>query len=84
MCCVCADQQDVRQRLNLRWGVIPFRMAFSQDPEENIRKTFQLLKRRDMVQPNDLVIVVSDLKPDEGGVVRSIQVRNVPNGADHK
>ena len=44
-----ADSQHVRQRLNLRWGVIPFRMDFASDPETNIRKTFQLLKRRQMV-----------------------------------
>lgn len=25
-----ADRQDVRQRLNLRWGVMPFRLDFSQ------------------------------------------------------
>jgi hypothetical protein len=24
------DKQDVRQRLNLRWGVMPFRLEFSQ------------------------------------------------------
>lgn len=70
----------MRQRLNLRWGVIPFRMNFAQDPEENIQKTFQLLKRREMVNPTDLVIVVSDLKPMDGSIVRSIQVRRVPNG----
>ena len=73
-----ADSQDVRQRLNLRWGVIPFRMDFDVDPERNIRKTFQLLKRRQMVNASDLVIVISDLKPDDGSVVRSIQIRHVP------
>lgn len=75
------DSQDVRQRLNLRWGVIPFRMDFDVDPERNIRKTFQLLKRRQMVNANDLVIVISDLKPEDGSVVRSIQIRHVPDGA---
>lgn len=75
-----ADKQDVRQRLNLRWGVIPFRMDFARDPEQNIQRTFQLLKRREMVSAQDLVIVVSDLKPLDGSIVRSIQVRRVPNG----
>ena len=77
-----ADKQEVRQRLNLRWGVIPFRMDFSDNPEQNIQKTFSLLKRREMVGDGDLVIVVSDLKPDDGSVVRSIQVRRVPNKPD--
>jgi pyruvate kinase len=76
------DSQHVRQRLNLRWGVIPFRMDFASDPETNIRKTFQLLKRRQMVNSGDLVIVVSDLKPEDNTVVRTIQIRHVPNGSE--
>ena len=39
------DKQDVRQRLNLRWGVMPFRLDFGADPEENVDRTFALLKR---------------------------------------
>ena len=39
---VCgADQQDVRQRMNLRWGVMPFRLDFSANPEENVDTTFK-------------------------------------------
>ena len=87
------DSQDVRRRLNLRWGVMPFRLDFSADPEENVTRTFALLKRRDMVARGDLVVVVSDIRtldqaseaarasgrPDDGtGVVRSVQVRRVP------
>ena len=54
-------------------------MDFALDPEENIQRTFQLLKRREMVSSQDLVIVVSDLKPRDGSIVRSIQVRRVPS-----
>ena len=52
-CCVAggpADKQDVRARLNLRWGVMPFRLDFGADPEENVDRTFALLKRRQLVQ----------------------------------
>lgn len=38
----------------------------------------RLLKRRDMVKENDLVIVVSDIRPDDQSVVRSVQIRRVP------
>ena len=38
---VHADQQDVRQRMNLRWGVMPFRLDFSGNPEENVDTTFK-------------------------------------------
>jgi pyruvate kinase len=74
----CADKQDVRQRLNLRWGVMPFRLDFAADPEENVDRTFALLKRRDLVQKGDLVVVVSDIRPPNEDVVRSVQIRHVP------
>ncbi len=36
-----ADKQEVRQRMNLRWGVMPFRLDFEADPEKNIDRTFR-------------------------------------------
>ncbi len=35
------DKQETRQRLNMRWGVMPFRLDFSADPEENVSRTFK-------------------------------------------
>lgn len=32
---------------------------------------------RKLVNDGDLVVVVSDIRPTEGGVVRSVQVRHV-------
>ena len=69
-----ADKQEVRARLNLRWGVMPFRLDFGADPEENVDRTFALLKRRQLVQAGDLVVVVSDIRPPNEDVVRSAQV----------
>nr|GEX75864.1 uncharacterized mitochondrial protein AtMg00810-like [Tanacetum cinerariifolium] len=37
---------SVRRRLNLQWGLIPFRLGFSDDMESNLNKTFALLKAR--------------------------------------
>ncbi|KAF9606028.1 hypothetical protein IFM89_022154 [Coptis chinensis] len=62
---------SVRRRLNLQWGLIPFRLSFSDDMESNLNKTFSLLKARGMIQSGDLVIAVSDM-------LQSIQVMNVP------
>ena len=62
----------------MRWGVIPFRLDFDEDPEKNVGRTFKLLKRRSLVHAGDLVIVVSDLRPDGQTVVRSVQIRRVP------
>ncbi|KAL5792841.1 hypothetical protein ACOSP7_001435 [Xanthoceras sorbifolium] len=62
---------SVRRRLNLRWGLIPFCLSFSDDMESNLKRTFSLLKARGMINSGDLIIVVSDL-------LQSIQVINVP------
>ncbi|PWA67826.1 plastidic pyruvate kinase [Artemisia annua] len=62
---------SVRRRLNLQWGLIPFRLGFSDDMESNLNKTFALLKARGMIKSGDLVIAVSDM-------LQSIQVMNVP------
>lgn len=35
--------------MNLRWGVMPFRLDFAHEPEQNIQRTFQLLQRRSLV-----------------------------------
>ncbi|KAK7243147.1 hypothetical protein RIF29_37934 [Crotalaria pallida] len=62
---------SVRRRLNLQWGLIPFRLGFSDDMETNLNKTFSLLKARNLIKSGDLVIAVSDM-------LQSIQVMNVP------
>lgn len=62
---------SVRRRLNLQWGLIPFRLSFSDDMDSNLYRTFALLKARGMVRSGDLVIALSDM-------LQSIQVMNVP------
>ncbi|POO02051.1 Pyruvate kinase [Trema orientale] len=62
---------SVRRRLNLQWGLIPFRLSFSDDMESNLNKTFSLLKARNLIKSGDLVIAVSDM-------LQSIQVMYVP------
>ncbi|MBA0841126.1 hypothetical protein Goarm_003638 [Gossypium armourianum] len=62
---------SVRRRLNLQWGLIPFRLSFYDDMDANLNKTFSLLKARGMIKSGDLVIAVSDM-------LQSIQVMNVP------
>jgi hypothetical protein len=49
-----------------------------QDPEENVQRTFSLLKRRDLIKEDDLVVILSDIRSPETKVVRSVQIRRVP------
>lgn len=73
------DSKDVRINLNLRWGLIPFRLDFAEDMEVNLRRTFSLLKARGMVKAGDLIIAVSDIAPSsQSNMLQSIQVRRIP------
>lgn len=63
--------EATRRRLNLLWGVVPFCCSFTSDMENNLSRSFSLLKARGMIKSRDLVIVVSDM-------LQSVQVINVP------
>lgn len=45
--------------------------------QENVRRTFTLMSQRGIVKPGDLVVVVTDMRPAEGDISRSVQVRRV-------
>lgn len=70
------EDKSMRQRLNLLWGLIPFRLDFSDDMESNLRRTFALLKSRGMMKRGDLVVAVSDISNTD--MVQVIQVRRIP------
>jgi pyruvate kinase len=71
------DTDMVRRRMNLLWGIIPFRIdLFKDNPEATVERTFKLLRARGLIKAGELVIVVSDVGPTTD-VIRSIQVRYV-------
>lgn len=45
--------------------------------QENVRNTFNLMCQRGVVKAGDLVVVVTDLRPAGGDIIRSVQVRHV-------
>ncbi|GAQ82590.1 pyruvate kinase [Klebsormidium nitens] len=74
------DNPSIRQRLNLYWGLIPFRLSFSEDMEINLQRTFALLLKRGMMKSGEVVIVVSDItQVNEADLRQSIQIRKLPS-----
>jgi pyruvate kinase len=74
------DNPSIRQRLNLYWGLIPFRLDFSEDMEMNLQRTFALLLKRGMMKSGEVVIVVSDISQvKEADLMQSIQIRKLPS-----
>jgi pyruvate kinase len=70
------DVEPVFKRLLLLWGVEPFFMPFSRDPEQTIQDAFAYLKRRNWVVPSDWLVVVTNVLMGDK-VIDSIQLREV-------
>lgn len=64
------------QNLLLYWGVEPFQMNFSQDPEETVSNAIQQLKEKGWVSVNDRIVVVSNALVGER-IIDTIQLREV-------
>jgi hypothetical protein len=45
--------------------------------QANVQRTFALMTQRGIVKAGDLVVVVTDMRPAEGDISRSVQVRRV-------
>ena len=64
------------RHLLILWGVEPFLMDFSSDPEETIRNAFAYLKRRKWVKDGQtLVVITNALAQDK--VIDTMQIRTV-------
>ncbi|MCO5553074.1 hypothetical protein L7F22_006595 [Adiantum nelumboides] len=73
------DSKEVQTILNMRWGLIPIALNFSEDMEGNLARTFVLLKMRGLMKGGDLIVAVSDLPcSSHSSMLQSIQVRRVP------
>ncbi|MGV1100829.1 pyruvate kinase [Thiovibrio sp. JS02] len=64
----------VRRRLGIFWGVHPFLIKLSKDPEVSIKRAIDKLLRRQLLKVGSRVIVVSDILVD-GMFVETVQVR---------
>ncbi|TYJ03316.1 hypothetical protein E1A91_A12G019200v1 [Gossypium mustelinum] len=74
------SDNGTRMALNLQWGVIPLLVELSDDDmEANISTTIELIRRKGMLKPGDVVMVVSDLTPTHinSTAFQSIQVKTV-------
>lgn len=71
------DVPEVFHNLLIYWGVEPFEMTFSEDPEETIQNAFARLKARDWAQPRDTMVVVSNILAGDK-IIDTIQLRSIP------
>jgi pyruvate kinase len=70
------DDEALFRQLLLPWGVEPFLMPFSDDPEETIRDALAYLKRREWCDKGSWLVVITNALAREK-VLDTIQVRQV-------
>lgn len=70
------DKEEIFRQLLLPWGVEPFLMEFSEDPEETIQNAIAYLKRRDWVLPGAWLVVITNVLAGQK-IIDTIQLRHV-------
>jgi len=70
------DEEALFRQLMLPWGVEPFLMPFSVDPEETIANALAYLKRREWCAAGSWLVVITNALA-QGKVIDAIQLRHV-------
>jgi pyruvate kinase len=70
------NDSQTRRRLIINRNVSSFRTAFSSDPEKTLQTAFDVLKLRADFEPDDKVVVISDVLAGAG--IEAIQIRHLP------
>lgn len=70
------DVPGLHRRLRMVWGIEPFWMEFSDDPEITIQNAIQKLHIEGWVEQGDQIVTVTNVLAD-GKVIESIQLREV-------
>lgn len=70
------DVESIFRQLLLPWGVEPFLMPFSKDPEQTILNALAYLKRQEWCGPGTWLVVITNALAS-GKIVDTIQLRQV-------
>jgi len=70
------DDEAVFRQMLLPWGVEPFLMPFSDDPEQTIKNAMAYLKRREWCETGGWLVVITNALA-HGKVIDTIQLRQV-------
>ncbi len=70
------DVDGLHRRLRLIWGIEPFLLDFSDDPEITVQNAIKKLKEEGWVDTSDQLVTVTNILAD-GKVIEGIQLREV-------
>ena len=74
------DDQETFRQLLLPWGVEPFLMPFSDDPEQTVQNALGYLKRQNWCGDGTWLVVITNVLA-QGQVIDSLQLRQVEQGS---
>jgi pyruvate kinase len=70
------DVEYIFRQLTLPWGVEPFLIPFSEDPEKTILDALSYLKRREWAKPGEWLVVITNALANDK-VIDTLQLRQV-------
>lgn len=70
------DVEPVFRQLMLPWGVEPFLIEFSEDPEETIQDALKYLKRKNWCEAGTWLVVITNALADDK-IIDTLQLRQV-------
>ena len=72
----CTDDEALFRQMLLPWGIEPFLIPFSKDPEQTIEQALAYLKRRDWCKEGEWLVLITNVLVHEK-IVDTIQLRQV-------
>jgi len=70
------DDEALFRQLLLPWGIEPFLMPFSDDPEETIQNALSYLKRREWCDDDTWLVVITNALA-RGQIIDTLQLRRI-------
>jgi len=70
------EDAGIQQRLQLSFGVLPFLLTFSAEPEQTVQAAIAMAQKAGLCTSGDKVVIVADIKASDH-LVHAIQIRDI-------
>jgi len=81
---VFTNSKIVRRQLKLVWGIKAFHMEFPEHVDEMVCNSVEMLKNKDMVLDDDLLILTAGIPAPISGVTNMMEIRTVKSVLEEK
>jgi pyruvate kinase len=70
------NKEHVQNQLCLQWGILPFLIEFSNDPETTILRAEKVLRESGLLMMGDQIVVITDVLARDK-LINTVQMRAV-------